>query len=216
MSETRAQNLKQGREFASDAAASTAAKPGQADTVERSGSAASEALRQVGETAAEVARRAGAAGAETLRRSTEALVESQCQIAQDTAERLTELSRTVADTAQETASDLRALMALPVVERGLQDLNHGLAGFVDGVVQTNLRLMQDLFRISSPIAYVEAQQRFMRDYLSVCMQGGAILVRAMRQTADQALPPLEQHLREREQRRHSEPQPSAGAYRSAA
>ena len=194
MSETRAQNAKSIRE-----AASTAADRG-AEAVERNSDAASEALRQGGQAAADVARRAGDAGAETLRRSVGAVAQSHQQIAQDAAGRLQEVSRTVAETTQGTVQDIRALMELPAVaDRGLQDLHHGINNMVAGVVQSNLRMTQELFRLTSPAAFVELQQRFVRDYMNALMEGSAALVRAVRQTTEQALPPLEQHLRQRAQ-----------------
>ena len=122
------------------------------------------------------------------------------------------MTRTVAATAQGTAEDMRTLMALPAVaDRGLQDLHRGLTGLIEGVVQTNLRATQELFRLSSPAAFVELQQRFVRDYMSALMEGSAAFVRAVRQTADQTLPPLEAHLRERSQGAEK-----AGRYQAAA
>ena len=201
MSDTRAQASKATRDATNTAVneAASAAHRG-ADTLEHNTRAAGEALRQGGQAAAEVARQAGAAGAETLRRSTGAVAESQRQIAQEAAERLQNVTRTVAQTTRGTVEDMRALMTLPAIaERGLQDLQHGVAGLVEGVVQTNLRAAEELLRLANPSAVIELQQRFVRDYMSAVLEGSAAIVRAVRQTAEQTLPPLEQHLRERQQ-----------------
>lgn len=167
--------------------------------MQQNAQAASEALRQGGHAAAEVARRAGEAGAETLRRSAGAVAESQRQIAQDAAERFQGVTRAVTETAQGTAEDFRTLLTLPsVADRGLQELHHGVNTLVEGVVQTNLRATQEIFRLANPAPFVELQQRYVREYVSAVLEGSAAIVRAVRQTAEQTLPPLEQHLRERQ------------------
>lgn len=218
MSDTRAQNTKSAREAAlavADASATTAnaatsAAHRGAETLQQNGEAASEALRQGGQAAAEVTRRAVEAGAETLRRSADAVAESHRQIAQDAAGRLQDVSRTVAETTQGTVEDMRTLLELPsVADRGLQDIHHGFTNLVEGVVQSNLRMTQELFRLASPAAFVEVQQRFVRDYMSALMEGSAALVRAVRQTAEQTLPSLEQHLQQRARA-------TGGQYRRAA
>ncbi len=208
MSDTKAQNFKTTREVTSSAAeaanttvnAGAAATHRAAEAAQQTSAATGEAMRQSGQAAAEVARRAGEAGAETLRRSTGAVAETHRQLTQDAAERFQEVSRTVAATAQGTAEDVRTLMQLPTVaDRGLQDLHHGLTGLIEGVVQTNLRATQELFRLTNPAGFIELQQRFVRDYMNALLEGSAAIVRAVRQTADQSLPSLEQHLRQRAQ-----------------
>ena len=201
MSDTRPQNSKTARDGMPAQAAVSAAEAG-AEAAERNSRAAVEAMRQSGETVTIVAHRAAETGAETLRRGTEAVAETQRQMSQDAAERLQDVTRTLAEMARGTAEDVRALMSLPTVaDRGLREFHDGLTSLVDGVVRTNLRATEEFFRVTTPAGFVEVQQRFMRDYLNVVMEGSAALVRAIRQTADQALPPLEQHLR---QRRHAQ------------
>jgi Phasin protein len=183
---------------ATNAGASSAQR--NAETIQQNAQAAGEALRQGGHAAAEIGRRAGEAGAETLRRSTGAVAESQRQIAQDAAERFQDVTRAVTQTAQGTAEDFRTLLTLPsVADRGLQDWHQGVTQLVEGVVQTNLRATQEFFRLTNPAAFVELQQRYVREYISATLEGGAAIVRAVRQTAEQTLPPLEQHLRQRGQ-----------------
>ena len=208
MSENRAQNEKSARQAASavaDAsaamtnAATSAAQKG-AETLQQNSAAATDAVRQGGQAVADVARRASEVGAETLRRSADAVAQGQHQIAQDAAGRLQTVSRTVAETTQGTVDDMRILLQLPkVADRGLQDIQHTMTSLVEGVVQSNLRMTQEMFRLASPAAFIELQQRFVRDYMGALMEGSAALVRAVHQTAEQTLPPLEQHLRQRAQ-----------------
>jgi gas vesicle protein len=206
MSDTRAQkNTRDAVSTVADAsntavsAATSSAQRG-AEAMQQNAQAAGDAMRQGGQAAAEVARRTSEAGAETWRRSAGAVAESQRQITRDAAEGLQGATRTVTETVQSTAEDVRALLTLPTVaDRGLQDMYRGMNALVDGIVQTNLRATQELFRLANPAAFVELQQRFVRDYISVVLEGGTAIVRAVRQTAEQVLPPLEQHLRQRQQ-----------------
>jgi hypothetical protein len=180
-----------------------------AEAVQTNARTASEAIRRGGEFAADATRRGGEAGAEAVRRTgdvvgetvcrgTRDLAESQQQVVQNVAEQLEELSRKVAQALQGTNEDVRSLMVLPSAARGgLQDLQQGVAGLVEGVVRTNLRAAQELFRLANPGAYVELQQRFVREYLDTLLENSAILVRAIRRTADETLGPLEQQIQQR-------------------
>jgi hypothetical protein len=60
----------------------------------------------------------------------------------------------------------------------LLDLRESLAGLVEGVVRTNLRLAQEIFLIESPRAFAELQERFLREYIDAFQQGAAALLRA--------------------------------------
>ena len=186
------------------------------DAVQQGGHAASDAVRQGSDAAADVARRsseagsqamnrAGDAASETARRGAQAVVESQRQIAQDAAQRFEEVSRKMADAAKGTTENLRRLMSLPnAAEGGLRDVQQGMTGLFEGVVQTNLRATQELFRLANPAPFVELQQRFAREYTDALVRNGATLVRAMRRTADETLRPLEQQIeqQQREQANH--------------
>ena len=95
---------------------------------------------------------------------------------------------------------MRQLMSLPnAAEGGLRDLQQGVTGLVEGVVQTNLRAAQELFRLANPAPVVELQQRLAREYTDTLLQNSAVLVRAVRRTADETLRPLEEQIRQREQ-----------------
>src|ERR687897_1634263 len=155
-----------------------------ADTARRNSEAGAEALRRAGDTASETARRGG-----------QAVAESQRRIVQDAAERFEEVSRKVAEAAQGTTENVRRLFALPnAAEGGLRDLQQGVTGLFEGMVQTNLRAAQELFRLANPAPVVELQQRFVREYTDMLVRNSATLVRAVRRTADEALRPLEEQL----------------------
>ncbi len=182
-----------------------------ADAMQQGGHATADALRQNAEAGADMARRGTEAGAENVRRGAElandtarrgaqAVVESQRQIAQDAAQRFEEVSRKMADAARGTTENVRQLMSLPnAAEGGLRDMQQGVTGLVEGMVQTNLRAAQELFRLANPAPLVELQQRFAREYTDTLLRNSATLVRAMRRTADETLRPLEQQI-ERQQR----------------
>ncbi len=182
-----------------------------ADAMQQGGHATADALRQNAEAGADVARRGTEAGAENVRRGAElandtarrgaqAVVESQRQIAQDAAQRFEEVSRKMADAARGTTENVRQLMSLPnAAEGGLRDMQQGVTGLVEGMVQTNLRAAQEVFRLANPAPLVELQQRFAREYTDTLLRNSATLVRAMRRTADETLRPLEQQI-ERQQR----------------
>ena len=182
-----------------------------AEDLQQSGRALGDALRQGAEVNADVARRGTEAGAEAVRRATDAandtarrgaqaVAETQRQIVQDAAQRMEEVSRKVAEAARGTTENVRRLMALPnAAEGGLRDLQQGVTGLVEGVVQTNLRAAQELFRLANPAPFVELQQRFAREYTDTLLQNSATLARAVRRTADEALRPLEEQIRQREQ-----------------
>src|SRR5215210_7982663 len=147
-----------------------------AEAAEQAGRATGEALRQGAEAGADIARRntdagaeamrrAGEAASETARRGGQAVAESQRQIVQDAAERFEEVSRKIAQAAQGTTENVPRLFTLPnAAEGGLRDIQQGVVGLVEGVVQTNLRVAQELFRLSNPAPIVELQQRFVREY----------------------------------------------------
>ena len=218
MQETaRTQASAQGADVRADAraafeAADGAARQG-AQALQQGGRATGEALQQGAGVAAglthqgaqagaEAMRRVGEGATETLRRSTQAVAEGQRQIAQDTAQRFEQVSRKVAQAAQGTGEDMRRLFVLPqAAEGGLRDMQQGIAGLIQGVVQTNLRVTQELFRLANPAAVVELQQRFARGYMDALMQGTVTLTRAVRRTADETLRPLEEQVERTRQAR---------------
>ena len=99
-----------------------------------------------------------------MRRSTQEVAEGQRQIAQEAAQTFGDVSRKMAQAAQGTSEEMRRFAVLPhAAEGGLRDMQQGMAGLVAGVMQTNLRATQELFRLANPAAVIELQQRFVPD-----------------------------------------------------
>ena len=179
------------------------------EAMRRGADAAADMTRQGTQAGVEAVRRASETANETVRRTTQAVAEGQRQIAQDAAQKFEAVSHKVAHAAQDTSENMRRLMTLPhAAEGGLHDMRQGMAGLIEGVVQTNLRATQELFRLANPAAIIEMQQRFAREYMDAVMQGTATLVRAVRRTANETLPPLEAQIEQRQQ--------STRVYRTAA
>ena len=174
------------------------------EAVRRSVEATAEMTRQGTQVGVEATRRARETANETVRRSTQVVAEGQRQIAQEAAQTFQQVSHQVAQVAHGTSEDVRRLATLPhAAEGGLRDMQQGIAGLIEGVVRTNLRATQELFRLTNPTAIIELQQRFMGEYMDALMQGTATLVRAVRRTADETLHPLEAQVAQRQQAHRS-------------
>ena len=170
------------------------------EATRRAGDVAADAAQRGGEAAAQAARRVSGAASETVQRSAEVLADNQREFFQSAAERFQDVSQRVAEAVQGTTEDVRALMVIPqAAQGGLQDLQQSMTGLVEGVVRTNLRAAQELFQLANPVAFVELQQRFVRDYLDTLMQGTATVLRATRRTTDETLLPLERQIAQRRQ-----------------
>jgi CBS domain-containing protein len=105
----------------------------------------------------------------------------------------------MAQVLHETAQDWRTLMQLPGLGGGrLQDVALSVSNAVERVMEVNLRAIEQLFRMSGPVALLELQQRFAQQYLHSLLEGSTAVVRSIRQTAEQTLQPLEQRFSERE------------------
>ena len=100
-------------------------------------------------------------------------------------------------------------------EGGLRDLQQDVTGLFEGMVQTNLRAAQEMFRLANPAPFVELQQRFAREYTDTLVRNGATLVRAMRRTADETLRPLEEQI-EQQQRDHANQNQVQSRFQTAA
>jgi CBS domain-containing protein len=116
----------------------------------------------------------------------------------------------MAQVLHETAQDWRTLMQLPGLGGGrLQDVALSVSNAVERVMEVNLRATEQLFRMSGPVALLELQHRFSQQYLHSLLEGSTAVVRSIRQTAEQALQPLEQRISEREhQQRQNGDEPS--------
>jgi CBS domain-containing protein len=130
------------------------------------------------------------------------VAEGQRQVLEDVAERYEAIARRMAQTMQENASGLRTLM-LPfeTAAENLQDLQEGMTGLVNGVVQSNVHAAQRLLRLADPAAVYDLQSRFVREYLDTLLQGTSAFIRVARQTAEQTLRPIEARIEERQQSR---------------
>jgi hypothetical protein len=83
--------------------------------------------------------------------------------------------------------DMHALLSFSSTSLGgLQDLQHCLSRLVEGVIRTNLRLVQEMFLVESPRAFAELHERFLREYFGAFQHGAAALIRAARQPEGQA------------------------------
>jgi len=174
------------------------------EAIRRGVEATAEMTRQGTQAGVEATCRARETADEAMRRSTQVVAEGQRQIAQEAAQTFQEVSRKVAQVAQETSEEVRRLATLPhAAEGGLRDMQQSIAGLIEGVVQTNLRATQELFRQTNATAMIELQQRFVKQYMDTLMQGTATLLRAVRRTADETLHPLETQVAQRQQAHRS-------------
>jgi CBS domain-containing protein len=190
-----------------------------AGAVEQAGRLAGEAVRDSGEATADAARRSATAGADAMRhlgeaaadstrRSSNVLADEHRRFVENTTEQLERTARTVAQAVQERAQDVRTMMVLPRMSgESVGEMQQGLERLVRDVIQTNLRSAEQLFQLVDTGRFVAAQQQFVRDYLGTLFEGTTILVRSVRQLADQALHTLEQQL----DQRRSESQGSEGS-----
>jgi hypothetical protein len=145
-----------------------------------------EAVQQGGRSAGDAPRRSARATAdETTRHGAQASVENRRRTTQGTTARVEEVSREVAEAAPGAAEKAHRLTAPANADgRGPRDPQQGVTGLFGGVVQANLRVAQELFRLSNPAPIIELQQRFARDYTDALLRNSATLVRAVRRTAD--------------------------------
>ncbi len=168
------------------------------EAVRESGEATAEAMRRGADAGADTMRHLGEAAADSARRNTGVLAEEQRRFVESTTEQLERTARAMARAVQERAQDMRTMMVLPRLSgEGIGDMQQGLERLVQGVIQTNLRSAEQLFRMADTGPFVAAQQQFVRDYLGTLFEGTTILVRSVRQLADQALQNLEQQMEQR-------------------
>jgi hypothetical protein len=121
-------------------------------------------------------------------------------MARDAAWGFEEAGRMMAGAANGAAEDVPRLLALPdAAEGGLRDLRQNMAGLVEGVVRTNLRMAQELFRRNDPASVAELQRRFLREYMDALLQGGAALAQAVHRIAEETPRPSEEQTERRGQ-----------------
>jgi CBS domain-containing protein len=158
------------------------------DITEQTAAAGAETIRHLGDTAGE-----------TARRGSQQVAGIQQKFFHDVANDFDQGVSRMVQVLRETAQDWRTLMQLPGLRSGgLQDVAVSVSNAVERVMEVNLRATEQLFRMSGPVALLELQQRFAQQYLHAVLDRSTTIVRAVRQTAEQALQPLEQRISERE------------------
>ncbi len=176
---------------------------GAAQATRRAGEAGGQMMRHGGDAGADAMRHLGGAAGEAMQRGSAAAAEGQRGIAQTAATQLEDLAERMATAVQDSARDLRAMFALPAVSRdGMQDMRDGIGGLVEGMMRTNMRMVQELFRMASPTQAIDMQRRLGTEYLETLLESSAILLRGARRAADDALRPLEQRVGQRREARH--------------
>jgi CBS domain-containing protein len=189
--------------------ARNAARQG-ATAVHQGSRAAGAALRQGGQAAAEATRQ----GSDAVRRGAQEWAETQRNFAQIAVEQFEAVGTKVLQAMQQATEDLCTLMMMPNAARGSlssKDVQSGIAGIVEGVMQTNVRATQEFFRLADPSAILDLQRRFAREYFDALLQGSATVVRAARLTAEETLRPLEADIEQRRQARDAEQGRSSGS-----
>src|SRR5690349_21075283 len=193
--------------IASAAQRTTGAIEEGAARVADAGHSATNITERTAATGAETIRHLGDTAGDTARRSSQQVAGMQQKFAHDVANDFEQGVSRVAQVLQETAQDWRTLMQLPGLGGGrLQDVAASVSNAVERVMEVNLRATEQLFRTSGPVALLELQHRFAQQYLHALLEGSTSFVRAVRQTAEQTLQPLEQRMsqREHQQRQNGE------------
>jgi CBS domain-containing protein len=152
-------------------------------------------------------RQAAQAGSDMLRRSTdvanrgfEAATEGQRRLLGNGAEQagrmgdlMAQAANILSGTAQETSGDVQALMmSTRAAAQRMQDAQRAWLEFLTRNVQASARLPQDLIRCRSVQDLAEVQSRFVRESVSVLIDGSAEILRATGRAAEDALRPLEE------------------------
>ena len=131
-------------------------------------------------------------------RLAEGLADWQRSLMEDMAERFEILGRHIAVAVQDNVSDKRSFIVPPLgATESLGDLQAGVSGLVSSVVHSNVRMAQELLRMTDPGAVIDLQRRFMRDYMDALLEGTVAIVRATRRSADQTLQPIDARLEQR-------------------
>jgi len=171
---------------------------GGAQGMRRAGEVGSEMLRQSGDAGAEGMRHFAAPAGQTMARGAQTIAEAERGFAESAAQQWEETSQHLALAMQQAARDMRALFAMPGVSQdGLRDMREGVGDLVDGMLRTNRRMVQELFRMASPVNAIELQRRIGAEYLDTLMHGTTWLLRATHRATEEVLRPLEEHVEQR-------------------
>ena len=71
-----------------------------------------------------------------------------------------------------------------ITSKGFTGMMKSTAALLEAVVETNLRVTQELMRADSPQTVLELQRRCVREYTQVLMQGTMTLVGAIEAATD--------------------------------
>jgi len=155
-----------------------------AQTAQRSGEAAAERMRHLSETSA---------GA--TRREAQLFGAMQQQFTQRMAEQLEQMGHEVAQATQIAAENVRRLLVSPnVAGENLQDLQKGMTGVFEGLMQTNLEAAQQLMGLADVAGLVRFQNRAMHSYLDAFIQSSTTVTRSIRGMADRSLGAMQEQL----------------------
>jgi hypothetical protein len=96
--------------------------------------------------------------------------------------------RDLAGLVEEAAAGMRQLMAaMPDAGTGrAQDSQHAMSRLFEGVMTTNKRFADALMDRAEPSPAAELQRRFVHEYFDALAQGGALLLRATGEAAEQS------------------------------
>jgi hypothetical protein len=165
-----------------------------ATLVKPSGEPVSQAT-EAAKASAEAVKTTAEATSEATQKGMRQLAEGQRALIEAAAGRFETLSRRMAAAAAEMTEDLRSFMLVPPAPvTDLRHLQDGMSGLMRGVVQTNLKMAQELMRVGDPLALFELQQRMGREYLGALMQGTGAFIRVARQATEQTLRPMEERI----------------------
>jgi CBS domain-containing protein len=171
-----------------------------ATTTEQVGRSVSETMQKASEAGAQTMRHLNEGMTQTARHNTEGLIDAQQEFVQSTAKHFEQAVIQLSQGLQESARDWRTFLQLPnATGSGFQEIQRSINTAFESVIRTNLRVAEEYFRLSSTVHWAELQQRIIREHLGALLESGTSLARAIWQSADQALYPLEQRIVERQQ-----------------
>jgi hemerythrin superfamily protein len=173
-----------------------------AETARQSADALSRSARKTATDTAETGRRAMDAAAAGSRR----LVESTADQARRAGQSTLNAAKTYTDMGQRTAEDLRALITAPTAATGaMQEMQKAWADWFGQAAQANARAAQALLRCATLQQVAEVQRDVLSENLRAWLEGGARVLRTVRQTSGAVLRPLEARIdqAEREDRRRT-------------
>jgi CBS domain-containing protein len=153
---------------------------------------ADDALRRGATASGEATRFATQTGTQAIGRGMDALTEGHRRLLSQATDRMQTISQRMVDAVQETTEGFRTFARFPVASAdNLRDMQTEWTGAMGGVVQSNMRTVQELFRVSDPTPLMDLQRRFVNDWVGNLLQGTGTFIRFARGAADQTLHPID-------------------------